>query len=74
MSDTHAMSTHTVNGMRDLAMDDELGRYIGKQVEFIRFTRAGLAYVRAEDGKMLSIPRGNLDPKPSEDASTKLSL
>lgn len=65
------MSMHTLNGRRDLAMDGELRRYIGTQVDFIRFTRGGLAYCKTNDGKFISVPRANLDPRPTEGKEAK---
>lgn len=60
------MTTHTLNGNRDLAMDGDLSRYIGTRVEFVRFTRGGLAYCKTSDGKLISVPRTNLVPRPEE--------
>lgn len=58
------MTRHTLTGAGDLAMDGELRPYIRTQVEFVRHTKAGLAYCRTHDGKMVSVPFSNLEPRP----------
>ncbi len=53
-------SIYTLNGNGDLAMDGDIGHYIGQVVEFVKVTKAGLYQVRASDGQLFSVPKRNL--------------
>lgn len=64
---------YRVSGRGDLAFDGELRPLIGKDVEFTRLTKSGLAYVRFE-GKMYSIPQRNLYDANVEPSSTPVDL
>lgn len=56
--------THKLNGNGDLAFDGDLRPYIGHEVEFVKVTKSGLIQVRGADGKLVSVPKRNLDPLP----------
>lgn len=60
---------HRLNGLSDLFMDGDICQYIGTEVTLLKFTKGGLAYVRAHDGEMFSVPRRNLDPRQENGAA-----
>jgi hypothetical protein len=62
-----------LTGAGDLFMDSELRSYIDRTVTFLRLTKAGLAYVQTHDGKCVSVPLRNLDPRPSSSTESPTS-
>ena len=50
-----------LNGAGDLAMESVFRPYIGQPVEIVKITKGGLYQIRTSDGKLLSVPKRNLD-------------
>ena len=50
-----------LNGHRDLGMMVPEKDYIGQLVWFEKVTKAGMIQVRGWDGRLMSVPRSNLE-------------
>ncbi len=61
MKDYVTPPTAVLNGNGDLAIEAVFRPYIGKQVEIVKVTKGGLYQIRTSDGKLLSVPKRNLD-------------
>lgn len=53
---------YVVNASKDLMMDADLKHLIGTQVEFVKVTKSGLAYVK-QGKRFYSLPQYNLSDK-----------
>ena len=50
-----------LNGRGDLGIYSDVKDYIGQLVWFVKVTKAGMVQVRGYDGKLVSVPRRNLE-------------